>query len=53
MEIQKRELLKLQTMERKKMDGKKVDTSPIVKSLQRAGILDRKGNLATPYRSED
>lgn len=53
MKIQKRELVKLQIMEQKKKDGEKVDTASIVRSLQRAGILDKKGDLATPYRSED
>ena len=53
MERQKRELARLQAMEQKIREGKRVDTKPIVKGLQKAGILDRKGNLAAPYRDEE
>lgn len=53
MKRQKRELVRLQAMEQKIREGKRVDTKPIIKGLQKAGILDRKGNLAAPYRDED
>ena len=53
MERQKRELARLQAMEQKIREGKRVDTKPIIKGLQKAGILDRKGNLAAPYRDEE
>ena len=53
MKRQKKELIRLQTIEQRKREGKRVNTQPIIKSLQKAGILDKNGNLAFPYRDED
>lgn len=50
---QKRELARLQVMEQKKRAGQKVNTKPIIEGLQKAGILDKHGNLAAPYRGEE
>lgn len=47
---QNRRLERLRAMERKKREGKRVNTKPIAEGLQRAGILDKHGNLAAPYR---
>ena len=50
---QKEELIRLREIERRQKEGKKVNIKPIVKGLQRAGILDKDGNLAHPYCDED
>lgn len=50
---QERELARLKAMEQRKKEGKKVDVKPIIAGLQKAGILDKRGNLAAPYRDEE
>lgn len=50
---QNKRLERLRAMERKKREGKRVNTKPIIEGLQKAGILDQHGNLASPYRDEE
>ena len=50
---QNKRLERLRAMERKKREGKRVNTKPIIEGLQKAGILDKHGNLASPYRDEE
>ncbi len=50
---QNKRLERLRAMEQRKREGKRVNTKPIVEGLQRAGILDKHGNLAAPYRDEE
>ena len=53
MKRQNKRLERLRAMEQRKRDGKRVDTKPIIEGLQKAGILDKHGNLAAPYRDEE
>ena len=53
MEKQIKRLEQLKEIERKKMQGKTVETHQIIKELKIAGILDKKGNLASHYRNEE
>lgn len=53
MKRQKRELARLQAIEQRKRAGKRVNTKPIIEGLQKAGILDKHGNLAAPYRDKE
>lgn len=53
MKRQNKRLERLRAMEQRKRDGKRVDTKPIIEGLQKAGILDKHGNLASPYRDEE
>lgn len=50
---QQRELEKLRAIEQKKTEGKAIRTKSIIEGLQNAGILDKNGNLARPYRDEE
>lgn len=50
---QNERLKKLKAMEQRKKNGKRVNTKPIVEGLQRAGILDKNGDLAHPYRDNE
>ena len=50
---QNKRLERLKAMEQRKREGKRVNTKPIIEGLQKAGILDRSGNLAAPYRDEE
>lgn len=50
---QNERLKKLRAMEQRKKNGKRVNTKPIVEGLQRAGILDKNGDLAYPYRDNE
>lgn len=50
---QNERLKKLKAMEQRKKNGKRVNTKPIVEGLQRAGILDKNGDLAYPYRDNE
>lgn len=43
-------LAQLRAIERRKKEGKRIQTKPIIEELQRAGILDENGDLAIPYR---
>lgn len=53
MKRQNKRLERLRAMEQRKRDGKRVNTKPIIEGLQKAGILDKHGNLAAPYRDEE
>ena len=46
-------LAQLRAIERRKKEGKRIQTKPIIEELQRAGILDENGDLAIPYRDEE
>lgn len=50
---QNERLKKLKAMEQRKKNGKRVNTKPIIEGLQRAGILDKNGDLAYPYRDNE
>lgn len=50
---QNKRLAQLRAIERRKKEGKRIQTKPIIEELQRAGILDENGDLAIPYRDEE
>ena len=51
--LQRKRLNELKQMQRNKEKGIPVNTDEIVKKLQRAGILDKNGDITSPYKIED
>ena len=43
----------LRAIEDRKNQGRHIHKGPIMKKLQRAGILDQNGEIAAPYRKEE
>lgn len=50
---QEKELARLKAIEYRKNQGKRIHKKPIIEELQKAGILDIDGKLASPYRDEE
>ena len=51
--MQMKRIARLQEIETRRNQGKKIQQGRIVIKLQGAGILDEKGNLASRYSEED
>lgn len=50
--LQKNRINQLRKLKEDKKNGKKIEVSTIIDKLQKAGILDKNGDLATPYKCE-
>lgn len=53
MKKQTKHLKVLNKLIKMKQNGEPIDASDIIKKLQSAGILDKKGELSKPYRVDD
>ena len=47
--MQKKRIMQLRAIEARMNQGKNIQKERIVVKLQKAGILDARGNLASPY----
>lgn len=51
--IQQKRIQQLREIERRKLDGKRIQKGRIIKELQASGILDENGNLSKHYSEQD
>lgn len=50
---QEERIIQLRNFEKQKRLGRYVQQKQIIRKLQKAGILDKNGELSTPYRHDD
>ena len=53
MDIQRKRIVELKKMKSDIEKGKKVDTSGVILSLQKSGIIDKNGKIKKRYRVGD